>query len=86
MKSSGLPRAPSPTPDVTAEGGDGQRAKPPTSALVIGKDVILQAYGKDKYERTLSDVLLPDGTHDNHELVKDHCGGGIGSMRLRIPC
>ena len=29
-----------------------------------------QSYGKDKYGRTLADVLLPDGTNINHELVK----------------
>jgi endonuclease YncB( thermonuclease family) len=36
------------------------------------KEVTLQADGKDKYGRTLADVLLPDGTHVNqHSLVKD---------------
>ena len=49
----------------------GKRAKQATSALVFGGDVILQTYGKDKYRRTLADVLLPDGTNVNHELVKD---------------
>jgi endonuclease YncB( thermonuclease family) len=27
--------------------------------------------GYDKYKRTLAEVLLPDGTHVNHTLVKD---------------
>jgi endonuclease YncB( thermonuclease family) len=50
----------------------GQRAKQAASALVFGKDVTLQTYGKDKYGRTLADVVLPDGTNVNHTLV----GGG----------
>ncbi|MCM3901739.1 MAG: thermonuclease family protein [Pyrinomonadaceae bacterium] len=32
---------------------------------------MLQTHRKDKYGRTLADVLLPDGTHVNHTLVKD---------------
>ena len=48
----------------------GTRAKQATSALVFGRDVILQTHGQDKYGRTLADVLLPDGTNVNHELVK----------------
>jgi endonuclease YncB( thermonuclease family) len=28
-------------------------------------------HGYDKYKRTLAEVLLPDGTHVNHTLVKD---------------
>jgi micrococcal nuclease len=49
----------------------GTRAKQATSALVYGKDVTLQTFGKDKYGRTLADVILPDGTNVNHTLVKD---------------
>jgi endonuclease YncB( thermonuclease family) len=49
----------------------GQKAKHAASALVFGKEVTLQTHGKDKYGRTLADVLLPDGTNDNNELVKD---------------
>jgi hypothetical protein len=49
----------------------GNRAKQATSALVFGKAVALQTHGKDKDKRTLADVLLPDGTHVNHMLVKD---------------
>ena len=49
----------------------GQKAKQAASALVFGKEVTLQTYGRDKYGRTLADVLLPDGTNINHELVKD---------------
>ena len=60
--------------------------------LVLGGDVTLQAYGKDKYGRTLADVLLLDGTNVNHTLVGDGwCwwyrkyapGYGAGSSRER---
>jgi micrococcal nuclease len=37
----------------------GQRVKQAASALVFGRDVILQTHGQDKYGRTLADVLLP---------------------------
>ena len=36
-----------------------------------GREVILDTHGKDKYRRTLANVFLRDGTHLNHELVKD---------------
>ena len=49
----------------------GNRAKQAASALVFGKDVILQAHGQDKYKRTLANVFLLDGTHVNHTMVKD---------------
>lgn len=49
----------------------GTRAKQAASALVYGKEVMLQTHGLDKYGRTLADVLLSDGTNVNHELVKD---------------
>ena len=49
----------------------GNRAKQAASALVFGKEVTLQTYGKDKFGRTIADALLPDGTNVNHELVKD---------------
>ena len=49
----------------------GQKAKQAASALVFGKEVTLQTHRKDKYQRTLADVLLPDGTNVNHALVKD---------------
>jgi nuclease-like protein len=38
---------------------------------VFDKEVTPQTYGKDKYGRTIADVLLPDGTNVNHMLVKD---------------
>ncbi|OAI43883.1 hypothetical protein AYO43_09755 [Nitrospira sp. SCGC AG-212-E16] len=48
-----------------------KNARQAASALVFGKDVILQTHGYDKYKRTLADVLVPDGTNVNHELVKE---------------
>ena len=48
-----------------------KRARQAVSALVFGKEVTLQTYGKYRYGRTLADVLLPDRTNVNHELVKD---------------
>jgi endonuclease YncB( thermonuclease family) len=38
---------------------------------VFGKEVTLQTFAKNKYRRTLADVLLADGSNVNHELVKD---------------
>jgi len=49
----------------------GNNAKQAASALVFGRDVILQTHGQDKYNRTLADVFLRDGTHVNQMLVKD---------------
>ena len=49
----------------------GQRAKQAASALVLGKNVRFKTHGKDKYKRTFTDVLLPDGTNVNHELIKE---------------
>ena len=49
----------------------GTRAKQAASALVFGRDVILQTHGQDKYGRTLADVVLRDGTNVNQALVKD---------------
>src|SRR5678815_5935362 len=49
----------------------GTRAKQAASALVFGRDVILQTHSQDKYNRTLADVFLRDGTNVNRTLVKD---------------
>jgi micrococcal nuclease len=48
----------------------GQKAKHAASDLAFGKEVTLQTHGYDKYKRTLADVILPDGTNVNQELVK----------------
>lgn len=49
----------------------GTKAKQAISELVFGKEVTLQTRGKDKNGRTVADVLLPDGTNVNHQLVKE---------------
>jgi micrococcal nuclease len=49
----------------------GTRAKHAVADLAFRKDVTVKTHGKDKYKRTLADVLLPDGTNVNHTLVKD---------------
>jgi endonuclease YncB( thermonuclease family) len=48
----------------------GQRAKQAASALALGKDVTIRTHGRDRYKRTLADVLLPYGMNLNQELVK----------------
>ena len=48
----------------------GKRARQAASDLAFGKQVTVQTHGYDKYTRTLGDVLLPDGTNVNQELVK----------------
>ena len=49
----------------------GNRAKQAASALVFGRDVMLDTHGQDKYGRILADVMVRDGTNVNHELVKE---------------
>jgi len=49
----------------------GKKAKQVASDLAFGKDVTIQTHGKDKYGRTIGEVLLPDGMNVNQELVKD---------------
>ena len=39
----------------------GSRAKQAAPALVVGRDVILQTHGQDRYRQTLADVFLIDG-------------------------
>ena len=49
----------------------GKRAKQATSELVFGKEVTFQSHGLDKYEYTMADVLLLDGSIVNHALVNE---------------
>jgi micrococcal nuclease len=49
----------------------GKRAKQAASELVLGEEVTLQTFGKDRYGRILADVLLINGTNVNHKLIKD---------------
>jgi len=37
---------------------------------VFGEEVTIHEHGKDKYGRTLGDVILQDGTSLNQELVR----------------
>jgi endonuclease YncB( thermonuclease family) len=53
---------------------NGKRAKQAASELVFGKEVTLQTHGKDKYGRTIRDVILPDGMSLNQQLVKEGWG------------
>lgn len=48
----------------------GTRARQFTSSLAFGKEVMVKATGKDRYGRTIADVILPDGRNLNRELVK----------------
>ncbi len=61
----------------------GTRAKQFTSEMVFGKDVTVKETGRDRYGRTLGDVMLSDGRnlktcrdipcipHANHDVVID---------------
>jgi endonuclease YncB( thermonuclease family) len=51
----------------------GKKAKQATSDLAFGKTVTVQAKGKDRYGRVLADIILPDGTNLNRELVRSGC-------------
>jgi endonuclease YncB( thermonuclease family) len=48
----------------------GNEAKQVTSALAFHKGVTVQVRGRDSYGRILGQVVLPDGTILNHELVR----------------
>jgi endonuclease YncB( thermonuclease family) len=51
----------------------GGRAKRCTADLAFGKPVRLEERGKDKYDRVLAEVVLPDGRSLNRELVSAGC-------------
>jgi endonuclease YncB( thermonuclease family) len=48
----------------------GQKAKHAAADLAFGKDITVRTSGHDKYQRTIGEVILPDGMHLNQELVK----------------
>jgi micrococcal nuclease len=48
----------------------GKHTKYAASDLVFRKDVTIQTHGKDKYTRTIGDVILLDGMNLNQGLVK----------------
>lgn len=49
----------------------GKRAKQMTADLVLGKEVLVVPYGRDRYSREIGDVVLPGGRVLNHELVAE---------------
>jgi endonuclease YncB( thermonuclease family) len=49
----------------------GSKAKQATSYLAFAEQVTLHVSGKDKYNRTLAEVILPDGRSLNKELVRE---------------
>jgi micrococcal nuclease len=49
----------------------GVSAKEFTSRLVLGRDVVLDEHGHDRYGRIIGDVLLRDGTSVNYALVQN---------------
>lgn len=49
----------------------GSRAKLVTAVLTFGQTVTITPYEKDKYGRTVADVILPDQTNVNQLLVKE---------------
>ena len=49
----------------------GKRAKQAASDPTFGKEVTIQTHRKDRYGRTLADVLLPKGANINQILVKN---------------
>ncbi len=57
----------------------GNRAKQFTSNLVFAKTVTVQVLDRDRYGRTVGEVLLPDGRSLNHELVR----AGLARMSRR---
>jgi len=48
----------------------GERAKQFTATLAFGKTVRVQLRERDRYERLLAEVFLPDGRSLNQELVR----------------
>jgi len=49
----------------------GQRAKQFTAAACFGRVVTVEDQGKDKYGRSISEIILPDGKDLNRELVRE---------------
>jgi micrococcal nuclease len=52
----------------------GQRAKQFTSSLAFGRDVVVDYKKKDRYGRIIGEVILPDGTSLNEQIVKEGYG------------
>jgi endonuclease YncB( thermonuclease family) len=57
--------------DAPETGQDfGARAKQAASSLAFGKHVTIRERDRDRYGRTVADVILPDGRSMNRELVR----------------
>jgi endonuclease YncB( thermonuclease family) len=48
----------------------GERAKQFTSSLAFGKTVVVRVRGRDRYGRTIGDVVLPDGRNFKEVVVR----------------
>jgi micrococcal nuclease len=48
----------------------GERARQFTSRLAYGHEVTVHAVDRDRYGRTVADIVLPDGRSLNHEIVR----------------
>ena len=48
----------------------GKKAKQFTADLAASQEVLVHAKGKDRYGRTIGEIILPDGRSLNRELVK----------------
>ena len=59
----------------------GKQAKHAVADLAFGKEVTVQTHGKDKYTRTLGDVILPDGMNVNQEHVKQGWCSVVSEVR-----
>jgi micrococcal nuclease len=49
----------------------GHKAKQFTADATLGKDVTIIEHGKDQHGRTIGDVVLPDGSNLNRQLVQE---------------
>jgi micrococcal nuclease len=57
--------------DAPETGQDfGSRAKQAASDMAFGKDVTIRERDKDRYGRTVAEVILPDGKSLNREMVR----------------
>src|SRR5262249_17765057 len=57
--------------DAPETGQDfGSRAKQAASELAVGKTVTIRVRDKDRYGRTVAEVILPDGRSMNREMVR----------------
>jgi micrococcal nuclease len=69
--------------DAPETGQDfGSRAKQAASDLAFGKQVTVREVDKDRYGRTVAEVVLPDGKSMNREMVR---GGMAGWYRKYAP-